>query len=178
MKKTILLFCFIFCISCSERKADSSQIAAEQQKAADSPFNPTLRKAIGEFIDYVESKNKRAGKVYLIGTHPGENKPILTLRNSSWGYNDRPQYYYIDGDRLILYRRTDTDYLSGMINVSKMTEFRDSIPGFDIYSGIGEEYDRLGRDFRIISPDSLHIIYTGPWVLKTTAPKITPDENL
>lgn len=191
MKKTILLFCFIFCISCSERKADSNTVTAEQQKAADSPFNPTLRKAIGEFIDLVE--NKCVGvkwgesdpngdllerikweevKVYWLHSYDDKGVPELTLRSDYW-YTET-QYYYIDGDHLILLW-DENNYLSGMIDVSKMTEFRDSIPGFDRRPEMWENYSLPGRIFEIVSPDSLRTMDTYLTGIKRTAPRITPE---
>ncbi len=198
MKKTILLFCFIFCLSCSDRKADSNPVTAEQQaeqqKAADSPFNPALRKAIDEFIDLVENKGNGVKwdddteekikweevKVYYILSYKERGVPALTLRSDYW--YDEPQYYYIDGDHLILYSNLwdENNYLSGMIDVSKMTEFRDSIPGFDRFPEMWENYSLPCRTFEIVSPDSLRTMSTGLGLIgnKKTAPRITPDENL
>ena len=198
MRKIIILFCFIFCISCSERKADSNKVVAEQQKAAESPFNPALRKAINEFIDVVE--NKCVGvkwkevtweketwerikweevKVYWLHSYDNKGVPALSLRSDYW-YFDWPQYYYIDGDHLILYSNLwdENNYLSGMIDVSKMTEFRDSIPGFNRYPEIWEEHNLPVRTFEIVSPDSLRTMHTELTGFKKRAPRITPDENL
>lgn len=63
---------------------------------------------------------------------------------------------------LIIYEKSDTSCINGIIKESNWYIFKDSIPGYKSYSDLEDIGESEGRNrvFRIISSDSLEIIRT------------------
>lgn len=148
-------------ISCNNNSNEKKY----SDKKVEQIFSPVLEKNIINFINYVHStKPDRIDlpkKIYIIYSYFENGKCYIDL-NSDYYYDKT----YINGytflnDELIVFYSYQDSCIAPFLQIDKLTQFRDSITGYEDVAKIDMHYELPKRVFRVINSDSLETIYTG-----------------
>lgn len=182
-------YCFFICVTtlcCLGCKCKTSTQRVPVTK--NEVFAPALRDKLNEFflsvdfclgidenLDEDEDKseyNNESGEVYVakyrkhkrlyrLSFHK-EGKWNIVLLHTDYFYSKQKikGYTFID-DRLVVYDGNYTGQAQDLIDMSKLTLFKDSIPGYDSDEIVDLDYEVIMQEHIIHTRDSLILTYFG-----------------
>lgn len=158
MKKYIcVLFVMLYCFGC---KRDSK---FDENNRGSIAFTPVLRDKIENFISYADSVlgKKEKEEFYTFFMHKRNDKEILFLGTSFFYKKKRIKGYAFLNGRLVVYYGNSSGQEQDLVNVAKLIQFVDTIPGYRSDACIDMDYQVLKREYVICDKDSLSLIYSG-----------------
>lgn len=157
MKKYVVLFmilCFCSCKYKAKLYEDNSGSGA---------FTSELKNEMEAFITYTDSiwQKKEKEMFYTLSMYNEDGKMVLLLGTSFFYQKKRINGYAFVNDRLFVYYGNSSGKEQKLVNVTKLIQFVDTIPGYRSDICIDMDYEVVKREYIILDNDSLSLIYSG-----------------